>query len=1104
MINTVSEQKMHLTRWILAIGWLIMVTSSFYDPISYWLTDATNLASPFHLKAGACVLVQGQCLPQVNYVLGPRLFWGAIVPAGIIILLVGGHETWRRICPLSFMSQVPRKLGFQRKQTKVNPDTGAQRQELVGVKADSWLGRNFLYLQLGLFFVGLNIRLLVANGSGVGFAVFMLLTFGAALTVGYLFKGKSWCQYFCPMAPVQTFYNGTRGLLGSDAHLSPPATVTQSMCRTVDAQGREKSGCVSCQSPCIDIDAERSYWQHLDRPDRQLLFYGYFGLMLGFFGYFYLYAGNWDYYYSGVWSHDVHQFSSLLGAGFYLFGKAIPIPKIVAAPLTLAVCTALSYSIGRYSERLYRLYTIRRRQKLTKEQIRHNCYTIWVFLSFNVFFIFAGRPNLRMFPSWIELFFNAFLILVSTLWLQRTWQRSQPRYQKENLTSSLRRQLQKLGTNWQEFLEGRDLADLGTDEIYVLAKVLPGFSQESRSQVYRGVLQEALVSGKTQSANSLVMLQDLRTELKISEEDHYQMLAELGIEDPQLLDPDVQRTQEDRLRLDGYRRGLELLLMESIASKIPVAEAIAVKLPQINALRQEYSISNDEQERVLGMMFEPNSLLLNTAAELLSRLQVLSMRHQALTNLPRNPQASVYQLLRGSLSERQESIVQQLLKIIELLADAPTATSIARTTGFLARLVVRKVLDPARYDLAPQIVELLTAATTLPKDEYPTINDDETFSGTLTPTTMYRAMSQIDRLGAIELSPPSLIEVLQQTLVEVDPLVKAASLHALHKLDRVVADRVAQQLTGVLDPLLQETVDRILGVITDRSTNPLPMLEIEINSGDRRERRTFQQPLVRIGRATDNEIAILDPRMSRYHAQLEIDPHRVIVRDLGSCNGLRIDGRSLHEAAYALKNRHTIYFSPNDDLSLTIDWSQPTAVSAPTKYLSTMDKLLRLHASPLFQDIPPQRLVELARRSELKLYQTGEPICTADTLADRIWLLVAGSARSGDLKLLPGQTIGEMAVLTTSSYTETIVATGPKNPTIAIAAADFNELIANDPIVARVLLTFVSRRWQERSSEQELKLVEVGGRDFTGTVRTGIATPPDRSRSANWQHIDAN
>jgi FHA domain/Cyclic nucleotide-binding domain len=1068
MISKVSEPKMHFTRWVLVVGWLIVVCASFSDPISFWLTDPNNLASPFHLKAGACVLVQGQCLPQVNYVLGPRLFWGAIVPAGIIILLVGGHEFWRRICPLSFISQIPRRLGIQRKQTKVNPETGAQRQELVGVKVNSWLGQNFLYLQLGLFFIGLNIRLLIANGDGVGFAIFMLVTFAAALTVGYLFKGKSWCQYFCPMAPVQTFYNGTRGLLGSDAHLSPPGTVTQSMCRTVDSQGQEKSGCVSCQSPCIDIDAERLYWQSLNQPDRQLLFYGYFGLMLGFFLYFYLYAGNWEYYYSGVWSHDVHQFSSLLGPGFYLFDRAIPIPKIVAAPLTLAVCTALSYYIGKYSERLYRIYTIHQRQKLTKEQIRHNCYTIWVFLSFNVFFIFAGRPNFRLLPSWVELLFNAFLMLVSALWLQRTLYRSKPRYQKENLTSSLRRQLQKLGTNWKEFLEGRDLADLGTDEIYVLARVLPGFTQESRMQVYQGVLQEALASGKTQSAESLEMLQDIRAELKVSEEDHYQMLAELGIEDPQLLDPSIQRSQEDRLRLDGYRRGLELLLTESIASHIPVAAAIEGKMPQINALRQEYDISNDEQEQVLGMMFQPDSMLLNTSAVLLSRLQILSLRHQALTNLPHNPQASVYQLLRGSLSEQQESIVQKLLKIVELLDDAPTAIDIARTTGLLARLVVRKVLNPAQSNLDPAIVELLTATTIIPADEHPTINHpDATDSDELTPTTMYRALSQINRIAAIELPPIDLIEVLQQSIAEVDPLVKAASLHALYKLDRTVAQQTAQQIGGFHDSLLQEIIDRVLGVVTPHPTHAIPLLEIEIQRGHHRERKTYQQPIVRIGRAVDNDLEILDPRVSRYHAQLTIDDRGIQVQDLGSANGLRIDGRSVQDRSHPLKTGDTIYFSPTDDLSLTVNWSMATANSAPTKQLSTMDKLLRLHASPLFQDIPPQRLVELARRSELRLYQTGETICTADTLAHHLWLLVAGSARAGDVKFLPGQTIGEMAVLTGSSYEETIVATGPKNPTLMITAANFNDLIANDPIVAQMLLTFVSRRWQLRS--QSLK-----------------------------------
>jgi hypothetical protein len=1072
MISKVSEPKMHLTRWVLAVGWLVLVCSSFYDPISFWLTDPNNLASPIHVKTNACVLVQGQCLPQVSYVLGPRIFWGAIVPIGIIILLVGGHEFWRRICPLSFISQIPRRLGIQRKQTKVNPDTGAKKQELVGVKANSWLGENFLYLQLGLFFVGLNIRLLVANGDGVGFAIFMLGTFAAALVVGYLYKGKSWCQYFCPMAPVQTFYNGTRGLLGSDAHLSPPGTVTQSMCRAVDAKGQEKSGCVSCQSPCIDIDVERLYWKSLNQPDRQLLFYGYFGLMFGFFGYFYLYAGNWDYYYSGVWAHDVHQLSSLFGPGFYLADRAIPIPKIVAVPLTLSLATVLSYYIGKFSERLYQGFSRWRQHELTKEQIRHNCYTMWVYLSYNVFFIFAGRPNLQLLPSWVELIFNAFSAIVSTLWLQRTWHRSQARYQKENLTGSLRRQLQKLEVNWQRFLEGRDLKDLATDEVYVLAKVLPGFNQESRMQVYQGVLQEALAAGKAQSADSLELLQDIRAELKVSEEDHYQILAELGIEDPQLLDPNIQRTQEDKLRVDGYRQRLEQLLMEAISSNVPVEKAISAKLPQIDSLRQEYGISNEEHEQVLVEMFQPDSLLLNTSASLLARLKTLSMRHQALTNLPHNPQATIYQLLRGTIAERQESIVSQLLKMIELFDDISVASDIAWTTGSVARSVVKKILNPAKSNLAPDIIELLLDDNAIAPSNHSKFKvenskfgeDDSKFSEFFTHTTSYRALSRIHELTVLQLAPVSLIDVLEQLMSEVDPLVKAASLHALEKLNKDAAKQQAQQIENCRDSLLQEIIDRVLVAQTPPPTSIIPLLTIETKSGRQQQQQIYQQQIVRVGRADDNDVTILDSRISRYHARLIVDYRGVQIDELDSANGLRIGKELFHQQSRQLKTGDTVYFGPNDDPSLTVNWSIPVKIPDPAKQLGTMDKLLRLHASPLFKEIPPQRLVELARRSELRLYQAGEIICAADTPSDRLWLLISGSAQVGKSTLVPGRSIGEMAVLTNSNYPDTAIATGPKNLTLAIAAASFNELIANDSLVARTLLALVSRRWRPKTS----------------------------------------
>ena len=222
MFNKISERQMHYVRWLLAIGWLILIFSMFYDPISHHLTDPNYphmLLSPFRIKKElGCVKFQDICDDLEPYALGARIFWGIIVPIAIFGILVFGHEAWRRICPLMFLSQIPRALGWQRRHPIFDPITNTVRSELVTISKSSWLGRNSLYIQFGLLFLGLNIRLLFANSDRLALGVFLCLTILAAITIGFLYAGKSWCHYFCPMAPVQAVYTGPRGLLGSEAH----------------------------------------------------------------------------------------------------------------------------------------------------------------------------------------------------------------------------------------------------------------------------------------------------------------------------------------------------------------------------------------------------------------------------------------------------------------------------------------------------------------------------------------------------------------------------------------------------------------------------------------------------------------------------------------------------------------------------------------------------------------------------------------------------------------------------------------------------------------------------------------------------------------------
>ena len=349
--------------------------------------------------------------------------------------------------------------------------------------------------------------------------------------MGWLYGGKSWCQYFCPMAPVQSIYSTPSGLLGSKAHMAA-TPITQSMCRTVLPDGSEQSACVACQQPCIDIDAERMYWARLPTPAFAFERYGYVGLVVGYFLYYYLYAGNWEYYFSGVWLRQSDQLALLLRPGFFLFGQAIDVPRLVAVPLLLGLFTWLGVLAGRGIESALRGRVRRGGGQPDRERIRHRVFVVATYLVFNFFFLFSGRPLILLLPA------------LGAEPLRRgagdaEHPLAQPRlgtlpalYGRENLAERFRKQLARIDLDVGRFLDGRSLADLGTDEVYVLAKVLPGFTGQKRLEAYKGVVREALEEGFVNASSSLEVLRQMRLSLGITDDEHRQVLEELGVEDP--------------------------------------------------------------------------------------------------------------------------------------------------------------------------------------------------------------------------------------------------------------------------------------------------------------------------------------------------------------------------------------------------------------------------------------------------------------------------------------------------------------------------------------------------------------------------------------------
>jgi hypothetical protein len=579
----------------MTLGWFLLICSLFYDPISSGLTNTSNLQSPFHQTAQSCLLFQGQCMATDGYTMGPRIFWSLIVPSSFFILLIFSHEIWRRICPLAFVSQFPRLLGLQRRKRIQNALGQTIRHEIFKISKDSWVGKNFLYLQFFLLFLGLNIRLLFVNSDRLALGVYLVLTLFSALVVGYLYGGKTWCQYICPMAPVQLIFTGPRGLMGRSAHLQE-TKITQSMCRVVDKVGLEKNACVACQSPCIDIDAERVYWENLKSPDRQLLYYGYLGLALGFYIYFYLYSGNLNFLSGGVWA-ETNQIKTILEPGLYLFDNPIiSFPKYIAVPFVLTSSTFISYLIGLKFENIKQRHFKKTSGSFDRDQVRNQVFSFYAFFSFNLVFFLGIYPTLNWVPFGGREIITFFSVCFSSVWFFRTYKRTAEQYKKERIANVLRKELKMLAMDVPTFLEGRNLDELKPDELYILARVLPKISHEKQLKIYEAILEEALEIGNIDVIGNREVLDTLRQSFNITETDHQAVIDKLFIEEPDLVSSYDKPDDKDLSQL------CELLISKNLISpyqvKIALEEQEASRAEFTEVLIEMKFVSQEQLDKI--------------------------------------------------------------------------------------------------------------------------------------------------------------------------------------------------------------------------------------------------------------------------------------------------------------------------------------------------------------------------------------------------------------------------------------------------------------------------------------------------------------------------
>lgn len=623
LFSRLPERQVQLVRWSLLLGWLLLIASLL--------------------------------LPAFSLPAGNRLFWGTVVPSGVLLIGVFSHELWRRICPLAFVSQLARALGRQRSR----PGRSG-KPELVKVEAESWLGRHHLALQWTLLIAGLCLRLLAVNGSPLGLAILLLLTLAAALLVGWAWGGKAWCQYVCPMGPVQTVLTGLRGPLGSTAHVGTTATITQSMCRTVGPDGRERSACVACQAPCIDIDAERAYWQTAaGKRHLSWIWWSYPGLVLAFFV-----LMEWSgagsgmethplgFLRSGAWALDADQPQRIGQSLWPWLWPASPPPRLLEIPLLLSAAAAASAALfARLDTLLQRLY---QNQGLSDPRGRALLRTrlIATFVAINLFFWFVD-PLQGVLGKPAHDLLQLLVLLATGITLYRSWSRDQATYRRESASESLRRQLRDL-SGLEAALDGRSLDALSPQEVFTLVKAMPAISRRQGRATYRTVMGDMLRAGRLSGTGALLELQELRLALQLEEEDHHLVVRELALEQPALLEQDQRQRQIADLRQEAASEqirdllqlaGLEILDPEALTPALQrrlerLQRDIGLADPAWDALLQDFGPSGQAARRRLSQLQQEwihEAALLSRLAELAAADPLLrplrTVLHQRLEGL---------------------------------------------------------------------------------------------------------------------------------------------------------------------------------------------------------------------------------------------------------------------------------------------------------------------------------------------------------------------------------------------------------------------------------------------------------------------------------------
>jgi hypothetical protein len=606
-----------------------------------------------------------------------RVVWTIVVAALPLFIVLVGYYRWRRICPLAFFAQIP--VWLRRPGTR---------------RASQWSETHYYFIAFAVFFFSLWLRLIATNGDGHAITIFFVLLSLAALIIGAVYTGKSWCNYICPVSFIEKIY-----------------TEPQSLQETENSQCEK---CSACKKFCPDINEENGYWKEIALRSKRAVYFAFPGLVFAFYFYYYLQAGTWDYYFGGRWTNEpgVIRSAFLPGhdaatAGFFFLPVA---PRALAAAITLLFLALASYLLFSACERAIVNWLRRRESATDLNRARHITFSIAAFTAFIVFYSFAGQPSLRkltFIPA--PQLASIVVVITATLFLIRRLRRTPQRFAEETLARSIIKRWQ-----WTDIKPPKDLREAflihtirSRESVRESAKVL---------EVYKDSVREALANGFV-TREEVHLLEHLRNQLKIKRSDHEEIMASLADEERALLsDPSKQLSAEKRLQLTTYLNALKRYIERVLAADGNPDDKFIMRL------RSEYAVTRKEHRAVLDELLGGDRGMAARLAEALRTIERAEFTIKALELSP----SPTHDFLADILRRRHARAVDNLMHGLSFSLPDEETTTLRLALNSSDQAFRESIIEQLRSTLSRAIAERLITAyreTVLVESSMPTLTD---------------------------------------------------------------------------------------------------------------------------------------------------------------------------------------------------------------------------------------------------------------------------------------------------------------------------------------------------------------------------------------------